>query len=132
MNKETLFSKIKAKQHWPTKDLVPLINELESTYRSKIVPSELKVGDIIYHKVFVHPALILKVLDEKTVICALITSNNDFQHSYCELQSRIMTNSYVTKSLFYYDNDPKLYLCTYENRLLLHTIIKQFKKLFTL
>lgn len=132
MNKETLLSKIRNKQHWSNKELTPLINELESTYRSKVIPSELKIGDIIYHKVFAHPALILKILDEKTIVCALITSNEDFEHKYSKLESRIMTNSYITKSLLYYDNDPKLYVCTYENRLHLHTVIKQFKKIFTL
>jgi hypothetical protein len=132
MNKETLFAKIKSKPNWTSKELVPLINELESTFKSKIIPSELRVGDIIYHRVFSHPALIIKILDEKTIMCALITSNENFEHKYAKLDSRIMTNAYLTKSLFYYDNDPKSYVCTYENRLHLHTIIKQFKKIFTL
>lgn len=132
MNKQELLSKIRTKPSWSINDLQPIINDLEITYKSKIVPNHLKAGDIIYNQQLVHPALIIKVIDEETILCSLLTSNDKFKHNLCKLESRIFQNTYVSKSLMYMNNDVNSYICTLDNRLQFYNIIRSLKKVVSI
>jgi hypothetical protein len=95
MNKTIIIDKIKSGDY----DEQRLLVWLESLPNvNKIKPNEYKVGDVLFHKHFKHPYVLLEYKDGW--ICGLLTSNENCLEVLEQCNSRFFFDSYFTKTLF--------------------------------
>lgn len=97
MNKDFIIEKLKGKEVPKLNDLIGWIEHLPRT--SYKYPIEFKRGDVLMHKIFKHPYVLLKKTEEYW-ICGLLTTEETFPDILQKCESRFFHDGYFTRTIF--------------------------------
>jgi hypothetical protein len=127
-NRQSLISMIESIDGYNT------VEEVNST--GKLAPISFKAGDIVFHKPFAHPIILLKRNRKGSWIAACLTSESTCTEILIPLESRFRyegKQSFVTKTLAIVSQPERCrYLYSVSSRKLIAAVIEQVKETFIL
>ncbi len=129
MDKQTLLDKVKK----GNPDNAQIIRWVEclpgSSATSK--PTKNKIGDVYMHPIFKHPYVLLDRKPDGVWICALLTSDPDFEQNLEACNSRFFENSYFTKTLFTLSEPLGSWVNVFDNNKQVKSVLKKLRDIFS-
>jgi hypothetical protein len=77
-------------------EMLHILNTLKSK-GIKVIPNEVRIGDVFFHRELVHPAVVISL--KKDYCYSLLLTNNDKLPETTIANSRFYSESYITKTL---------------------------------
>ena len=95
-------------------DLAKLNSWVNALPTESLTPNTIKIGDVYMHPIFKHPYVYISKTGSKN-LCALLTSNGDFEETLCNCESRFFNDSYFVKVLFTLEKPIGRFMGVYDN-----------------
>lgn len=126
MLKGELIDKIKS-NNYSHEQLLGWVNALPGSITSS-KPDEWRKGDVLMHKVFKHPYVLIKK-EKDGWVCSLLTSEEDCPEILEACNSRFFSKNFITKALFTTSEIQGSFLGTYNNNKHLKEVYNKIKEL---
>jgi hypothetical protein len=131
MDKKLLIEKIKSSATGTTinKDQVlGWVNALPGTSTS-LKPTSYKKGDVFMHRIFMHPCVLLKKIEDGSWLCTLLTSEETCSEILEKCDSRFFSENYFTKALFTAVEPIGSFIATFENKSQLKSVLSKLREI---
>jgi hypothetical protein len=107
-------------------DGIPNLSLEDDTPKKKGIPSSYKKGDVLMHKIFRHPYVLLEKKSDYW-ICCLMTTEESCEEILEKANSRFFPESYFTKVLFTISEPVGPYMYPFDNNRQLNKVLDDLR-----